>query len=46
VRAEASDWQRVLPSLVVHYQRLLGARAAIAANDAGGAASARTALQR
>jgi alpha-1,6-mannosyltransferase len=43
-RAEASDWQRVFPSLLAHYQRLLGARAAAAAND--GAAGATTALQR
>jgi alpha-1,6-mannosyltransferase len=42
-RAEASDWQRVFPPLIAHYQRLVGARAAATANDAAGAT---TALQR
>jgi alpha-1,6-mannosyltransferase len=41
-RAEASDWQRVFPSLLAHYQRLVGARGAAAANDD----AATTALQR
>jgi alpha-1,6-mannosyltransferase len=45
-RAEASDWQRVFPALVGHYQRLLGARGAPAANDAGGTTNKTTALQR
>nr|HET7857933.1 glycosyltransferase [Caldimonas sp.] len=41
-RAEASDWQRVLPSLLAHYQRLVGARGGAAASDA----AATTAMQR
>ena len=46
-RAEACDWQRVFPALVAHYQRLLGARGALAANDAAGrATNPTTALER
>jgi alpha-1,6-mannosyltransferase len=41
-RAEASDWERVFPALVGHYQRLVGARGGVTANDA----AARAALQR
>jgi alpha-1,6-mannosyltransferase len=44
-RAEASDWQRVLPGLLGHYQRLVGARAGLAASEAA-AASAPAALPR
>ncbi len=43
-RAEASDWERVFPALLAHYQRLLVARAAVTANAAHASASA--ALQR
>jgi len=46
-RAEASDWRRVFPALVAHYQRLLGARGVLAANDAAGrTTNATTALER
>ena len=46
-RAEACDWQRVFPALVAHYQRLLGARGVLAANDAAGrTTNATTALER
>jgi len=31
LRAEASDWQRVLPSLVAHYLRLIAGESAVAA---------------
>jgi len=44
-RAEASDWERVFPALLGHYQRLVGARAAIAAPLAGNADTT-AALQR
>jgi len=44
-RAEASDWERVFPTLLGHYQRLVGARAAIAAPLAGNADTT-AALQR
>ncbi|MGZ8261259.1 MAG: glycosyltransferase [Caldimonas sp.] len=45
-RAEASDWRRVLPGLVAHYERLIGARTAggVPSGAAGPAATA--ALQR
>ena len=41
-RAEASDWQRVLPGLVAHYLRLIAGESAVAAPGA----SAAEALQR
>jgi alpha-1,6-mannosyltransferase len=40
-RAEASDWQRVFPGLLAHYQRLVGSRPGDVASerDAGAAAA-------
>ena len=38
LRAEASDWQRVLPGLVEHYLRLVGERATLATASARSAA--------
>jgi len=44
-RAEASDWSKVFPSLLGHYQRLVGARASDLAAETREAAAA-AALQR
>ncbi len=39
-RAEASDWEQVLPGLLGHYQRLLGREPALGGSAAAAAASA------